>query len=231
MKELHVSEKGIVMDILRVFNSEKPVIMFQLPSVYTLFAPPTKAGAAALNEVKQRLPGKNYGTAIGGLESFCSMAMEKSLPSELNNPEALKLLTGAFIKINIAPVDFNSVFVRNGTHQGLLLDSPHRDLFMAIEEGLDLSAEPKLFYGNHYAAPLCTSANLSGDPLGSITDWERAYRFAKDRGVAIIIRSEKANGAPGSYPIFHLTPEKVSIKRSGPGEEEIKNKLPQNLFD
>jgi len=231
MKELHITEGGIADEILRVFDSEKPVIMFQLPSVYTLFAPPTKAGATALNEVKQRLPGKNYGTAIGSLNSFSSMAMENTLPSEMSSPEALKLLTGAFIKINIAPVDFNSVVVRNGTHQGVLLSAPHRDVFIEIEEGLKHAAEPELFYGNHCAAPLCTSANQSGDPLGSITDWERAYRFAKDRNVPLVIRSEKANGTAGSYPIFHLTPEKISVKRSGPGEEEIKRKLPQHLFE
>lgn len=231
MKELHVSEGGITEEILRVFNSEKPVIMFQLPSVYTLFAPPTKAGAKALNEAKQRLAGKNYGTAIGSLDSFCSMAMENSLPSELSSAEALKLLTGAFIKINIAPADFNSVVVRDGTHQGVLLDAPHRDVFIKIEEGLKEIAEPALFSGKHFTAPLCTSANKSGDPLGSITDWERAYRFAKDRGIGLVIRSEQASGPPGSYPIFHLTPEKIRIKRSGPGEEEIKRKLPQHLFE
>ena len=231
MKELHITEGGIADEILRVFDSEKPVIMFQLPSVYTLIAPPTKTGAATLNEAKQRLSGKNYGTAIGSLNSFSAMAMENSLPSELSSPEALKLLTGAFIKINIAPNDFNSVVVRNGTHQGVLLDAPHRDVFIMIEEGLKEIAEPELFSGKHFTAPLCTSANKSGDPLGSITDWERAYRFAKDRGVGLVIRSEKANGTPGSYPIFHVTPKKISIKRSGPGEEEIKRKLPQHLFE
>lgn len=231
MKELHVSEGDVAIEILRVFNSAKPVIMFQLPSVYALFAPPTQIGADALNEVKQRLPGKNYGTAIGSLESFGSMAMENSLPNELNSPGALKLLTGAFIKINIAPTDFNSVVVRNGTHQGVLLERPHREVFMALEEGLKSKAEPSLFAGKHYSAPLCTSANKSGDPLGSITDWDRAYRFVKDRDIELVIRSEKAHGTPGSYPIFHLTPGKITIERSGPSEEEIKRKLPDYLFE
>lgn len=54
-----------------------------------------------------------------------------TLSPELDSVEGFKLLTGAFIRITVAPETFNSPMVRAGTHQGLLLEGPHRELFKA----------------------------------------------------------------------------------------------------
>ena len=120
--------------------------------------------------------------------------------------------------------------VRDGTHQGVLLDGPHRALFAAIEEGLADTPDPDLFAGHAYTAPLCTSCNMSGDPLGSITDWERARRFAMERDVPLVIRGETAAGAAGSYPIFAIERTRVTIQREGPRMTEIMAALPPRLF-
>jgi len=230
MDELHISDENAIIESVKVLQSSHPVVMFQLPTVFVLLAPPTKLGVESLNRTKNRIEGKNYGTAIGDLGQFYAMALERSLPPELDSQESLELLTGAFIKITIGRSGYNTSVSRKGTHQGVLLGSPHRDVFCGIEEGIAALAEPELFNGNKFTAPLCTSANISGDPLGSITDWKRAYMFGAERNVPLVIRSESAQGTLGSYPIFRLTHDKICIDRNGPGEIEIKKMLPQHLF-
>ena len=66
-------------------------------------------------------------------------------------------------------------------------------------------------------APLCTSANLSGDPRGTITDEARAAAFARDRGVRLWIRAPRDVDARGSYPVFSLSNEGFTVERDGPG--------------
>ena len=229
MKKMWINDKGLVEEIMNIFHSDYPVVMFQLPTVYTLIAPPTQAGAQALNHAKQRLPEKNYGSAIGNLNAFHRLANKGSLPEELDSAEKLELFSGAFMRIDVGDNDFNSVLVRSGTHQGLLLNWPFRDVFIALEKAIKPLVEPELFQGKSYASVLCTSANLSGDPKGSITKWRRARRFARKRAIKLIIRTHSTADVLGSYPIFHLTPNKVEIKRHGPREKEIMGRLPEGL--
>ena len=158
------------------------------------------------------------------------MAMPHRLPHELSKPESLDCMTGAFMRFFVQHDNFNSPVIRNGTHQGVLVEGPHRAMFKAIETAFASQAEPALFGGHHFSAPLCTSANRSGDPLGSITDWERAYAFAKERKIGLVVRCEPAKNAKGSYPIFSFHANKVTIERQGPKEEEIKRRLPARLF-
>jgi tRNA A37 threonylcarbamoyladenosine synthetase subunit TsaC/SUA5/YrdC len=99
-----------------------------------------------------------------------------------------------------------------------------------VEAELKVVAEPGLFGGHTFAAPLCTSANMSGDPNGSITEWDRAYEFAVDRRVPLVVRCDSTQELLGSYPIFWLQRERVRIDRVGPGMEEIKAALPARLF-
>jgi len=231
MKELWINDHSAISDAMEILSSDKPVIMVQLQTVYVLLAPPTRAGVQCLDTAKNRLSGKNYGTAIGSLAKFHAMAMKDTLPKELDSESGLQLLMGAFIRISIANTGFSSAVSRAGTHQGVLLDSPYREVFCGIEEGLSEKREPGLFNGNEFTAPLCTSANLSGDPLGSITNWNRAYNFGVERGIPLVLRSESSKGSLGSYPIFELTRDKIMIDRNGPGEEEIKSRLPQSLFN
>ena len=123
-------------------------VMVQLPAVFVLIAPPTTEGAGWLDRTKTRLPNKNYGTALGDLGSFHRMAVPGTLPPELDSVEKLRILTGAFIRISVAPPDTDTVMVRGGTHQGVLLEGPHRELFRAVEAGLADSAEPGLVGGH-----------------------------------------------------------------------------------
>ena len=228
MRVLHISQPGVAEAAVEAIRRD--AILVQLPTVFVLLAPATREGAGWLDGRKQRLPNKTYGTAIGRLDQFVPMMIPGSCPPELETIGGLTVLTGAFIRCRIAPTDYNSAVVRHGTHQGVLLDGPHRKLFGVIEAGLADMSDPDFLAGHTYTAPLCTSCNISGDPLGSITEWERAAQFALDREVPLIIRSEPAVGQTGSYPIFAIEHDRVTIQREGPRMEEIKAALPERLF-
>jgi hypothetical protein len=83
-----------------------------------------------------------------------------------------------------------------------------------IEAAFDDSAEPGMWAGKHFTAPLATSCNISGDPLGSIVDEQRALEFANSRGVGLFVTGEAAKGEYGSYPILELAHEGVSVRRA-----------------
>ncbi len=228
MQVMHISEPGAFEAAVDAVRSN--AILVQLPTVYVLLAPPTAEGATWLDEAKQRQPEKNYGTAIGDVERFYRMVVPGTLPSELDGAEALNVLTGAFVRCTVAARDYDSVTVRAGTHQGVLLPSPHRDLFTAVEKGLADMADPAIMAGHTYTAPLCTSCNMSGHPDGSIVEWDRARQFAVDRKIPLVIRSDAAIGQAGSYPIFALSATAARIERHGPRLDELKGALPARLF-
>lgn len=228
MREVHISDPAALDAVIETLHHD--VVMLQMPTVYVLLAPPNSAGVERLNRAKIRQPNKNYGTALGSLESFYAMALPGTLPPELDSLARLQLLAGAFIRISVASEDFNSAMVRNGTAQGLLLEGPHRELFKAVEAAFAAEAEPGLVGGHRFAAPLCTSANISGHPDGSIVAWERAYAFGMERNIPLVVRCDPEPGLVGSYPIFWLQPDRVRIEREGPRLEEIKAALPAHLF-
>jgi hypothetical protein len=228
MREIDVAAPGVAGAVIDTLAHD--VVMVQMPTVFVLLAPPNTDGVGWLNRTKTRLPRKNYGTALGDLGRFYGMATPGTLPSELDSLEGMTRLTGAFIRISVAPDAFNSAMVRGGTHQGLLLEGPHRELFKAVEAGLEPVAEPAIVGGHRFAAPLCTSANVSGHPDGSITTWERARAFGLERSVPLVVRCEPEPDRVGSYPIFWLQRDRVRLEREGPGLAELMAALPHRLF-
>lgn len=228
LREVHISDPDTVNAVIDTLRHD--VVMVQMPTVFVLLAPPNSDGVERLNRTKIRLPNKNYGTALGDLERFYAMALPGTLPAELDSVEGLKVLSGAFIRITVAPESFNSTMVRNGTAQGLLLEGPHRELFKAVEASFAAVVEPSMVGGHMFAAPLCTSANISGHPDGSIVAWEQAYAFGVERNIPLVVRCEPEEGLVGSYPIFWLQHDEVRIERNGPRLEELKAALPARLF-
>jgi tRNA A37 threonylcarbamoyladenosine synthetase subunit TsaC/SUA5/YrdC len=228
MREIYISDPGTANAVIDTLRHD--IVMVQMPTVFVLLAPPNSDGVERLNRIKVRLPNKNYGTALGDLASFYAMALPGTLPPELDSVEGLKVLSGAFIRITVAPETFNSAMVRNGTAQGLLLEGPHRELFKTVEASFADVVEPSMVSGHSFAAPLCTSANISGHPDGSIVSWERAYAFGLERNIPLVVRCEPEPGLVGSYPIFWLQQNRVRIERNGPRLEELKAALPARLF-
>jgi len=228
MREVHVEDPGTPDAVIEALAHD--AVMVQMPAVFVLLAPPTTVGAGWLNRTKTRLPNKNYGTALGDLASFHRMAVPGTLPPELDSVEKMRILTGAFIRISVASPETDTVMVRGGTHQGVLVDGPHGALFRAVEAGLADSAEPALVGGHRFTAPLCTSANVSGDPLGSIVTWDRAYEFGVATKVPLVVRCEPDPATVGSYPIFWIRHDRISIEREGPGMDALRAALPARLF-
>jgi tRNA A37 threonylcarbamoyladenosine synthetase subunit TsaC/SUA5/YrdC len=206
--------------------------LLEMPTVFGLFAPPTRSGVRWLNTAKARLPNKTYGTVLGRLRSFHALAMPGSLPSCFDDVEQLRALEGAFLRMRVADETVNTPVLRGGTHQSLLIrEGPHRQFFREMEKALAGEAEPELFGGWRCSALLCTSANVSGHSEGSITDLSRARAFAREHGIELLIRSSERALALGSYPILAFHPEHVSVARVGPGLEDIARLLPEGLLE
>jgi tRNA A37 threonylcarbamoyladenosine synthetase subunit TsaC/SUA5/YrdC len=238
-----MSSKPIIMDInangvIEAANHfmRRSAVIIQLPSVYALFSMPNQQGADYIDQAKNRRAGKNYGTTIGNLQSFLSMSSQETpLTRTFCDPDFDPMLrrhlegslNRAFLRIDIGSHTLNNTAIRKGTHQALLLTGDHGRLFNALEDKLSDTADESLFNGNHYSAPLCSSANISGDPDGSIITWDRALEFAIDRDVPMIIKAASAPGEQGSFPIFSLENDQVLVHREGPMLQALKASLEQ----
>ena len=99
---------------------------------------------------------------------------------------------------------------------------------MEIELSRTISPSP-FFSFNHYA-PICSSANISGDPHGSITSKQKALEFAKSRNIKLFVHSKLNALEQGSYPIFSIKHNlQVKIERKGLNDELILKKA-EKLF-
>ena len=171
----------------------------------------------------------NYGTAIGSLNLFLSQALASSLPAEFKRADQFERMNGSFIRLQFRASEFQSSSISNGTHQGVLLDGVHRELFRKIEASF-LSAPPDPLWGHaNYSAPLCTSCNISGDPGGSIVRLDKALQFAEKRGVRLVLTWRETASELGSYPIFGYEPDSVRIHREGPYLDFFKARIPMRL--
>lgn len=213
---------GEIVDHMR----RRPVLL-QLPQVFTLIAPATRSGAAGLDEMKSRLPGKNYGSAVGDMQSFWDMIQKSSLPAGVDDSAVLERTQDVFYRCQISDRELCSKTVRSGSHQTLVLGGPARELMREVEAAFEEVAEPELFGGHAFSAPLITSCNVSGDPLGSITDEARALEFMRARGVELWIRPAEVAAESGSYPILELREEGIYVGREGPGLERILRSMPE----
>jgi len=226
MKTLQLADPTALSAAAAVLVGPQPVLMLELPTVFALVAPPTAAGAAALDAAKRRMPGKTYGSLIGSLDRFRQLARTASLPPWLRAPGALQVFEGGFMRVQVGESGARTPTVSEGTHQGLLLeDGPHRAFVCLLEARLRELAEPEMFCGGRCAAPLATSANWSGDPDGSITEWGPARAFAQAVGLPLVIRCEPVGSSSGSYPIFQLGPHGVSLERPGPRDAQIRARV------
>lgn len=227
IEQMDIGEPRAMDRVVEALHAE-PVIV-QLPTVFVLLAAPTSAGAAQLDRTKTRLAGKNYGTGIGSLERFLAQADAAELPEAFCTAADFEPMTGTFIRLRFRGAGFQSPTMRDGTHQGLLLGGAHRELFRRIEDSFEGLAPDPLWEGRNYAAPLCTSCNVSGDADGSIVQLERALAFAQARAVRLMLTCGDAVAELGSYPIFGYARRRISVHREGPRLEAFKQRVPVAL--
>jgi tRNA A37 threonylcarbamoyladenosine synthetase subunit TsaC/SUA5/YrdC len=230
-KEIYVDDALVVSEAISVFESLFPVILIELPSVYALIAPPTSKGVEALHQAKQRIGGKFYGTAIGSLDLFMQAAKTDSLPDAFKNEKRnLDYLEGAFIRLVFTDESISTPVIASGTHQALLLPSGSlRDFFTAMEAYGKDCTDNMIFPDLSYTALLCTSANISGHPEGSITEFDKARSFALDRNISLFIRMGESTPKGGSFPIFSFRNNQCKLARNGPGASRIIQSLPMSI--
>jgi hypothetical protein len=227
MKTIDIHEpQAISCAIAKIHH--QPIIV-QLPTVFVLMAAPTVEGALQLDRTKSRLSGKNYGTAIGDLKKFLQQAIPENLPSEFSKPEDYIKMTGAFIRLQFRDKNFQSSAIRNGSHQGVLLDGIFNELFTQIEDSFEGHPVDGLWGEKNYGAPLCTSCNVSGDHEGSIVAYDKAIAFGKANGISLMLTSGEKRNELGSYPIFGFEADRVTIHRQGPGLPDFQDKIPYKL--
>ncbi|AWO00357.1 hypothetical protein DLD77_00860 [Chitinophaga alhagiae] len=204
-------------------------VLIQLPTVFALMAAPTAEGARQLDNCKMRLEGKNYGTAIGSLQHFLAQARPGALPCDFHTAEQFRNMEGAFIRLQFRHRHFQSAVIRNGQHQGLLLNGPFRRLFMQVERSFDHYPQDAIWGGNNYTALLITSCNISGHPGGSITSLNGAVAFARERGIPFIVTTQQTAEEKGSYPVLGFEREAVRVHREGPGLARFLQQIPAGL--
>lgn len=221
--------------IIKAFGREP--ILIQLPTVFALFAPATQSGATLLDSCKQRLPGKHYGFIVGDPRAFLALAPKEPLTRFLlSKPDDTRLapfcrdMHGTFVRLQVAGERQSSTVICQGRLQGLLFGGVLAEK-MRLMENLSRSMPGKLLGAEyqHYAAPIGSSCNMSGDPDGSITDLDRALEFARARGVQLCL-TLKEGRAGGSQPILSLSQQRIETIRKGPGGDE-KQALLQGWLD
>lgn len=228
MLEIFAGESSLLEVCLESFG-EHPVIMLQFPEVFSLIALPNQDGIHSLDKVKQRLPQKFYSSVVGDEKRFFGMC--RQLPEYLDSETTGSLLEGCIARINIGDKEQQSKVCPAGTHQALFTPyGPIRSLFADLELALENIADYALFLGHRYSAPLCTSANLSGDTEGSITDIERARAFGKAAGLPLLIRCREQSQSKGSYPVLSLGESHIQVEREGPGLDLIRSRFPDGIF-
>jgi hypothetical protein len=230
MKEIDIQDSSLFEEVMRAFE-ENPVILIQFPEVFGLMALPNQIGVNGLNQTKNRLPGKYYGSVVGSAENFFGMQEDYEDLPYLRDAEDYKLLEGAILRLKIWGSELNTQLVVEGTHQSLLFkEGPIRSLFRKLEQAFEPISDTSFYGGKVFSAPLCTSANMSGHENGSIVDLEIARAFGKRQGIPLLIRSESLPVPGGSFPVIYLQNKGISVQRKGPGLEEIKARFPSEVF-
>jgi hypothetical protein len=230
MKEIDIQDSSVFEVAMQAFE-ESTVILIQFPEVFGLMALPNQIGVNGLNQTKNRLPGKYYGSVVGSAENFFGMHVYYEDLPYLKGAEDYKLLEGCILRLKISGPELNTQSVVEGTHQSLLFkEGPIRSFFRKLEQAFEPIADSSFYGGKVFSAPLCTSANMSGHENGSIVDLEIAREFGKQMGIPLLIRSESLPVPGGSFPVLYLQKNGISVQRIGPGLEEIKARFPSEIF-
>ncbi|MFM7320170.1 MAG: hypothetical protein ACKO5K_01430 [Armatimonadota bacterium] len=207
----------------------REAILVQFPAVFVLLAAPNSDGAARLDSAKRRLPGKTYGTLIGDLQRFVDQADHDRLPAEFRTADDFEPMTGTFVRLPFRTPEFESATLRGETHQGVLVEGIHRELARHLETVFIGDAPDRIWGGSNYTGMLCTSANFSGHPEGSIVEHEKALEFARAQGIGLFLTCTDRSEELGSYPIFGYEQDAVRIHREGPFLEQYKDRIPAAL--
>ena len=204
-------------------------ILLNLNNVFAVVSTASDFGIEALSKIKKRKEGKSYGSMVSDPFRFIQESQLDSIAKErlsvLANTGALE---GSFIRLPWVNNNQKDI-VMNGTHQGLILSEPVKTFCEQVE--FRLKDEFKDIFMPRL---LCSSANISGDQRGSITDRETAIRFGIDREIELFVdfNFDKKEITKGSFPIFssmHATPDRRPARPPVLSRASMKNSMGYTL--
>jgi hypothetical protein len=218
MKQINLTDSSFVENVVRIFNSDNPVIILEFTGTYGLVAPNTIKGAETMDRTKNRLDGKYYGSILGNCDAF-----RKLLPAhfESNLEDIIKIFEKAFVRFDVACKSSNNKVVKDNRHQVLIENPNFRKQIEKVELMMMDQHQNSDFFVENYQGLLCTSANISGHSDGAITNLEQALVFGKARGIELFVHSGLLIQNLGSYPSFYIGKDEISIERKGYREAEI----------
>lgn len=218
MKEINLFDSNFAESVAKVFKSDNPIIILEFTGTYGLVAPNSNIGTKSLDYAKTRLDNKYYGSILGNYEAF-----RKILPPHLepNIEEIIEIFKGAFVRFDVENKSSNSKVIKDGRHQVLIENPDFRKQIELVELMLMKLHSESDFFLENYQGLLCSSANISGDANGAITDLEQALEFGRSRAVALFVHSGLLIKNLGSYPSFYLGEEEITIERKGHRDVEI----------
>jgi len=225
MIEIHFNDQDFCKKMVEVFESSFPVVLFEFRNVFGLLATNSLLGVEALNKTKNRLSGKFYGSFSGDLNRFSELIDDE----KINNLELLNNFVGSFIRVPVKAINKFNPVVNNGLHQTLIEDLPVRKKIAEFETEYLKIKKTSDFFAFNFQAPLCTSANESGDPNGGITNKEIALEFGKIKGIPLFVHTDLISDGLGSYPIFSLLDDKITTHRDGAETQNVLKKIQKYL--
>ena len=210
-----------------VFNAlSNNAVLVDLGSVFALVSMPTAKGVSQMNAIKNRLSNKYYGSLVGDVKKFIQHSKgSDELKNKLVTAGLSGELNNAFIRLPWAEESFSTEIVHLGTHQGLVLSEPFKSFALDLErETLHREGSPS---NPKFNWLLGSSANISGDPNGSITTLDKALSFGEQRGIELLIRFEvdSEKFEKGSFPIIECTEKSYRVCREGPGINRISKNM------
>lgn len=216
------------LDLKKVARAlQQGAIVVDLNHVFAVVALPNAQGVDSMSAVKNRKAGKSYGSLISDARGFVEESqLDEKTKVSLTNSLVEGALDDAFVRLPWRDSE-NDALVMSGTHQGLKTTEPVLSFCRSLEERLIRNEEG--FMMNRL---ICSSANISGDPRGSITDRNEALQFAQDRGVGLFVEFDfpTTDVETGSFPIFSFQHMAFSVERQGPGWGEIQQRLLERGF-
>jgi hypothetical protein len=204
-----------------IFDSmENNALLLDLNSVFAVVALPTPKGVHLINAIKKRLPGKAYGGLIANYTDYIrASALSEEEKLSLLSDEFSEVFTGCFLRLPWQETMDSEELIMNGTFQGLILSEPFRSFAESMHDRMrtrdgDTNALDWL---------ICSSANISGDPGGSIVDREAALKFGRDRGIHYLVSfsTMPESEGKGSFPIFSYSGGFFKLERNGPGSQNV----------
>lgn len=203
--------------------------LIDLGSVFALIALPTKQGVDFIDKTKKRLLGKAYGSIVSDPIDFIrSSKLDNASKELLLDSFSSVRITNCFLRIPWK--DETNELLINGTHQGLLIDEERHHFFAELNSFVAGINQKELIGG--ISSVICSSANLSGHPDGTITDLNKAITFGDDNNIDLLIKFKRITEmqTKGSFPIFSIGYQSFRVERNGPGQDGIKSMLIQLGF-